>query len=105
MENFLYDTGLLDQVKEQLKKEGIETLELGGVLPNPRLSLVKEGIFLAKEEHADMVLAIGGGSVIDLQGIGWSSDGYRCMGLFYGNRSAQKVSAHRRDPYLPGNRK
>lgn len=62
---FLYDTGLLDRVKVLLKEEGIESLELGGVLPNPRLSLVKEGIALAKKEKADMILAIGGGSVID----------------------------------------
>lgn len=62
---FLYDTGLLEQVDKLLKQEGIETLELGGVLPNPRLSLVREGIALAKKEQVDLVLAIGGGSVID----------------------------------------
>lgn len=62
---FLYDGGLLDQIKKQLSQEGIESLELGGVLPNPRLSLVREGIHLAKKEQVDMVLAIGGGSVID----------------------------------------
>lgn len=62
---FLYDTGLLDHIKAQLGQEGIACLELGGVLPNPRLSLVRQGIELAKEEQADMVLAIGGGSVID----------------------------------------
>lgn len=62
---FLYDTGLLEQVEKLLEQEGIETLELGGVLPNPRLSLVREGIALAKKEQVDLVLAIGGGSVID----------------------------------------
>lgn len=62
---FLYDTGLLKQVKEQLELEGIQSLELGGVLPNPRLSLVREGIALVKKEKADFILAIGGGSVID----------------------------------------
>lgn len=62
---FLYDGGLLDRIKKQLSQEGIESLELGGVLPNPRLSLVREGIYLAKKEQVDMVLAIGGGSVID----------------------------------------
>ena len=62
---FLYDGGLLDQIKKQLSQKGIESLELGGVLPNPRLSLVREGIHLAKKEQVDMVLAIGGGSVID----------------------------------------
>ncbi len=62
---FLYDTGLLEQVEKLLEQEGIETLELGGVQPNPRLSLVREGIALAKKEQVDLVLAIGGGSVID----------------------------------------
>lgn len=62
---FLYDTGLLEQVEQLLEQEGIETLELGGVQPNPRLSLVREGIALAKKEQVDLVLAIGGGSVID----------------------------------------
>lgn len=62
---FLYDGGLLDQIKKQLSQEGIESLELGGVLPNPRLSLVREGIYLAKKEQVDLVLAVGGGSVID----------------------------------------
>lgn len=62
---FLYDTGILEQVEKLLEQEGIETLELGGVQPNPRLSLVREGIALAKKEQVDLVLAIGGGSVID----------------------------------------
>lgn len=62
---FLYDTGLLRQVKNLLEKEGIKSLEQGGVLPNPRLSIVREGIALAKAEKADMIIAIGGGSVID----------------------------------------
>lgn len=62
---FLYDTGLLDDLKKQLSERGIGYAELGGVLPNPRLSLVREGIALAKKENVDMILAIGGGSVID----------------------------------------
>ena len=41
---FLYDTGLLAEIENQLKAEGIRIAELGGVLPNPRLSLVREGI-------------------------------------------------------------
>ena len=57
--------GLLDRVKETLCKEEIEYVELGGVVPNPRLSLVYEGIELAKREGVDFILAVGGGSVID----------------------------------------
>lgn len=62
---FLYDTGLLENIKEDCRKCGIETEELGGVLPNPRLSLVYEGIQLVKDRNIDFILAIGGGSVID----------------------------------------
>lgn len=62
---FLYDTGLLSDIVSQLNMEGIQTSELGGVLPNPRLSLVREGIARAKQEKIDFILAIGGGSVID----------------------------------------
>ena len=62
---YLYDTGLLQAVCDQLTANGIAHAELGGVLPNPRLSLVREGIELAKREGIDLVLAIGGGSVID----------------------------------------
>lgn len=58
-------SGLLDRVKETLSKEKIEYVELGGVVPNPRLSLVYEGVALAKREGVDFILAVGGGSVID----------------------------------------
>lgn len=58
-------SGLLDKVCGQLKAEGIDYLMLGGVVPNPRLSLVHEGIDLSRKEGVDMILAVGGGSVID----------------------------------------
>ena len=58
-------TGLLDRVKQALEKENLAYTELGGVVPNPRLSLVKEGIELCKKEGVDFILAVGGGSVID----------------------------------------
>lgn len=58
-------SGLLDRIKASLEKEGIAYAELGGVLPNPRLSLVYEGIELAKKEGVDFILAVGGGSTID----------------------------------------
>lgn len=62
---FLYDTGLLENVKKYLADAGIESVELGGVKPNPRLSLVREGVELCRREGVDFVLAIGGGSSID----------------------------------------
>lgn len=58
-------SGLYDRVKSALEKENIEVIELGGVKPNPRLSLIKEGIKLCKEHNIDFILAVGGGSVID----------------------------------------
>ena len=58
-------SGLIDRVKNSLSEEGISHIELGGVKPNPRLSLIYEGIKLAKENGVDFVLAVGGGSVID----------------------------------------
>lgn len=58
-------SGLLDRVIDSLQKEGITVFELGGVKPNPRYSLVKEGIELCKKENIQAILAVGGGSVID----------------------------------------
>ena len=58
-------TGLYDRVVASLKKEGVNYFELGGVMPNPRLGLVKEGIELVKDNRIDFILAVGGGSTID----------------------------------------
>ena len=58
-------SGLLDKVKNNLNAENISWVELGGAVPNPRLSLVYEGIELAKKEGVDFILAVGGGSAID----------------------------------------
>lgn len=57
--------GLYDKVIASLKKENIDYIELGGVVANPRLNLVYEGIELARKENVDFILAVGGGSVID----------------------------------------
>ena len=58
-------SGLLPLIREQLTANHIPFLELGGVVPNPRLSLVREGIELCRKEGIDFLLAVGGGSVID----------------------------------------
>ncbi|TDP26310.1 iron-containing alcohol dehydrogenase [Halanaerobium congolense] len=57
--------GTYDKVVKSLEEAGVEYVELGGVEPNPKLSLVHKGIELAKEERVDFILAVGGGSVID----------------------------------------
>lgn len=58
-------SGLLDKVKASLELAGVSYVELGGVVPNPRLSKVREGIALCRAEGVDFLLAVGGGSVID----------------------------------------
>lgn len=58
-------SGLIGRVKECLKEAGIEYTELGGVHPNPELSLVREGMELCRKEKVDFILAVGGGSVLD----------------------------------------
>ena len=58
-------SGLIDRVKTALDLSFIKHVELGGVKPNPRASLVYEGIRLVKENKIDFILAVGGGSVID----------------------------------------
>ena len=69
-------SGLNDRVVESLKNSGIIITELGGVKPNPRLSLVHEGIKMCKENDVELILAVGGGSTID-------SAKAIAMGVFY----------------------
>lgn len=57
--------GLYDNVIKALKEYDIEIIELGGVCPNPVISLVRKGIEICKNEKIDFILAVGGGSVID----------------------------------------
>lgn len=57
--------GLYDKVIKSLRDENIEIVELPGVQPNPRLSLIHEGIKICKEKNINFILAVGGGSVID----------------------------------------
>ena len=72
-------SGLLDKICALLRQGGIDYVELGGVVPNPRLSLVQQGIDLCRKEKVDFILAIGGGSVID------SSKAIACGVPFEGN--------------------
>lgn len=57
--------GLYDSVMNELKEIGAEVFELSGVEPNPRISTVRKGVQICKEEGVDFLLAVGGGSVID----------------------------------------
>ena len=58
-------SGLLDKVEKLLTEKGIGFVEFGGVVPNPRVSLVRKGIELVNKEGIDFILAVGGGSVLD----------------------------------------
>ena len=58
-------SGLIDEIKSSLSEAGIDFVTLGGVVANPRLSKVREGITLCQNEKVDFLLAVGGGSVID----------------------------------------
>jgi alcohol dehydrogenase YqhD (iron-dependent ADH family) len=58
-------SSLYDRICASLEKEGIESVELGGVQPNPRLGLVRGGIDLCRKQKITFILAVGGGSVID----------------------------------------
>ena len=72
-------SGLLDKVEQMLTEAGISFVELGGVVPNPLLSKVREGIELCRKENVNFILAVGGGSVIDSSkaigyGVGYPGD-------------------------------
>lgn len=58
-------TGLYDKIVNNLEDNGIKTFDLDGIVPNPRIDKVREGVVLAKENQIDFILAVGGGSVID----------------------------------------
>ena len=58
-------SGLLDKICHLLSQGGIPYVKLGGVVPNPRLSLAKKGIEICRKDGVDFILAVGGGSVID----------------------------------------
>jgi alcohol dehydrogenase YqhD (iron-dependent ADH family) len=58
-------SGLYDEVMKSLEENGINVVEMGGVEPNPKLSFVRDAVKIAKEKNVQMILAVGGGSVLD----------------------------------------
>ncbi len=58
-------SGLIDKVRGLLEEQGIGYVLLGGVVPNPEIEKVREGIALCRKENVDFILAVGGGSVLD----------------------------------------
>ena len=86
-------SGLLDKVEKSLTSAGIGFIELGGVVPNPRVSLVRKGIELVNNEGIDFILAVGGGSVLDsAKAIGYGAYGGGDVWDFYcGKAKIQKA--------------
>ena len=58
-------SGLYDRVKSEIESAGLKMFELSGIEPNPRIESVRAGVKICKEEHIDVVLAVGGGSTLD----------------------------------------
>lgn len=58
-------TGLYDKIMKALDGKGFEIFELANIEPNPRIQSVRDGVKLAKDNDIDVILAVGGGSVID----------------------------------------
>ena len=72
-------SGLIARVEASLDEAGVAHVSLGGAQPNPRDTLVREGIALSRREGVDFVLAVGGGSAIDsgkaiAHGVGYEGD-------------------------------
>ena len=57
--------GIYDAIIEMLQTNKVQCTELSGIEANPKIDLIRKGIRLAKDHDVDMILAVGGGSVID----------------------------------------
>ena len=99
-------SGLIDRVRKSLADQGIPFCELGGVVPNPRLSKVREGIDLCRREGVNFLLAVGGGSVIDsCKAIGYGMANEGDVWDFYAKKSAVCLHADWRGADNCGSRK
>jgi len=86
-------TGLYDKITDSLREAGVEFIELGGAVPNPRLSLVREGIEICRREGVVSILAVGGGSAIDsakaiAAGVNYPGDVWE---LYQGKKSEHSI--------------
>lgn len=91
---YLYENGVLDRIHKSLEDSNIEYVDLGGVVPNPHMSLVKKGVELCKKEGVDFILAIGGGSPIDSAkaiAYGLAND-FELVDLYMGKVTTDKIA-------------
>lgn len=87
-------SGLLERIEDSLRENGVSYVSLGGVVPNPRLSKVYEGIALCRQEGVDFILAVGGGSVIDsAKAIGYGLANDCDVWDFYAKKAVPKACA------------
>ena len=85
--------GLISKITSQFAENGIKYTLLGGVVPNPRLSLVKKGIEICRQNSIDFILAIGGGSVIDSsKAIAYGIDYQGDVWDFFDNKAVPETS-------------
>jgi alcohol dehydrogenase len=91
---YLYENGVLDHVHKSLEDCNIDYIDLGGVVPNPHMSLVKEGVELCKKEGVDFILAIGGGSTIDsAKAIAYGlANNFDLVDLYMGSVTTDKIA-------------
>ena len=91
---YLQENGVLDRVHTSLLNNQLEYIDFDGVVPNPRMSLVKEGIELCKKEKVDFILAIGGGSAIDsAKAIAYGiANDFELEDLFLGKVTTTKIA-------------
>jgi hypothetical protein len=64
-ESFIKSVGLQDKALKPLADAGVEVVPFYGAKPNPGVAHIREGIAIAKKEKPDVIVALGGGSVID----------------------------------------
>lgn len=89
-------SGLLGRIKDSLDAEGISYRELSGVQPNPRLALAREGVKEALDFQAELILAVGGGSVIDTAkavAVGAANPGIDIWDVWMGKASVTEAKA------------
>jgi len=86
-------SGLLGRVRDSLEAAGMTVIEKGGVQPNPRLNFVRETVDWMRDQGVGLVVAVGGGSVIDTAkavalGLEYEGD---CWDFFDGHATPEKA--------------